>query len=48
MLPFIIGVFVGAIISFFVFVICSMAKTDERTEKQYTNDLGDSDVRKQP
>ena len=32
MLQFIIGVFVGAIVSFFVFAICSVAGADEHTE----------------
>lgn len=34
MVQFIIGVFVGAIVSFFVFAICSVAGADERTEDQ--------------
>lgn len=45
MLQFIIGVVVGAIVSFFVFAICSMAGTDDRTDAQCTKNLGDSDAR---
>ena len=34
MLQFIIGVFVGAIVSFFVFAICSVAGADARAEEK--------------
>lgn len=44
MLQFIIGVIIGAIVSFFVFAICSMAGTDDRTDDQFPKTLGDSDA----
>jgi hypothetical protein len=46
MLQFILGVIVGSLISFFVFAICSMAGTDDRTEEQCTKKSGDSDAGK--
>ena len=44
MLQFIIGVVVGAIVSFFVFAICSMAGTDDRIETPKVKETGDSDA----
>ena len=40
MLPFIIGVIVGSIVSFFVFAICSMAGTDDQTDAQCNKRTG--------
>ena len=46
MLQFVIGVVVGAMVSFFVFAICSMAGTDDQIDTQCTKKTGEENAHK--
>ncbi len=44
MLQFVIGVVVGAVVSFSIFAICSIAGTSDRTDIQCTKKTGEENA----
>ncbi len=45
MIQFLLGLFIGSIVGFVVFAVCSMAGTDDLIERSVNKETGDSDTR---